>query len=209
MIAPSTGPDGVVIEPMSGHVDLLGDPVLKRSARFLRPGVRLVLSRDWSPGPRALVIGCNPSDADASKDDPTSRWWNNWFRLFGFGGYDAMNLYPFCTSSPAACRRIVDDADGGLDYGARDELHFANLPLLVQKAKSAHQAFVCWGAIAWDNVWIEHVVEEIQSGVAPYPDLWCWGQTLGGAPKHPLARGAHRIAPDQRPILWRATTSIA
>ena len=194
---------------MTDVTDLLGTPVLQRSARFAGSGVRLTLSRDWAPGPRALVIGCNPSDADADKDDPTSRWWNAWFRLFGFGGYDAMNLYPFCTSQPAECRRIVERIYAGLDWGARDDLHFRNLPLLVEKAKTAARVFVCWGAIAWDDDWINHVVEEIQTGVAPYPALWCWGKTASGAPKHPLARGKHRIAKDQPPIVWQAAPEIA
>jgi hypothetical protein len=83
-------------------------------------------------------------------------------------------------------------------------LHFTNLSALVAAAKAADQVFVCWGAIAWDQDWIEHVVEEIQTGEAPWPDLWCWGKTGSGAPKHPLARGLHRIPADQKPILWRA-----
>lgn len=185
-------------------LDLLGASVLRRSAYFAAPKVRITLTREWSDGPRALVLGCNPSDASAEKDDPTSRWWNKWFHAFGFGAYDAMNLYPFCTSSPAECRRIVEDAEGGVDYGSRDLLHFNNLPAIVAAAKRAHQVFVCWGAIAWDDAWIEHVIEEIQTGEEPYPDLWCWGVTQSGAPKHPLARGKHRIPTDQKPILWRA-----
>ena len=186
--------------------DLLGEPVLRRSARFHSSNERIDLMRDWGPGPRALVIGCNPSTADASKDDPTSRWWNTWFSSHGFGGYSAMNLYPFCTSSPSECRMLVERIDAGLDWSGRDTLHFVNLPALVSAAKTAKQVFVCWGAIAWDDAWIEHVVEEIQSGVAPYPNLWCWGKTASGAPKHPLARGVHRIDRNQAPILWRASS---
>jgi hypothetical protein len=189
---------------MSEALDLLGDPVMRRSAHFVAPGVRIRLSRDWGPGPRALVVGCNPSTADADKDDPTSRWWNTWFAAAGFGGYDAMNLWPFCTSSPAECRRVADWESNGPDWHARDMMHFANLPAIVEAAKQAAQVFVCWGAIAWDDDWIEHLVEEIQSGEAPYPDLWCWGTTASGAPKHPMARGLHRIPHDQSPILWRA-----
>lgn len=181
--------------------DLLGAPLLRRSAHFPRAGVRARLTRDWGPGPRALVIGCNPSAADTLKDDPTSRWWNAWFQLFGFGGYDAANLWPFCTASPAECRRIAEAGWAG-EWHDRDAMH-ANLEHVVKLAKAAEQVFVCWGAIAWDDVWIEQVVEEIQTGVAPYPDLWCWGTTAAGAPKHPMARGAHRIARDQQPILWR------
>jgi len=185
--------------------DLFEVPAIRRSAWFAEPKARLRLSRDWDPtAPRALVIGCNPSDADAEKDDPTSRWWNSWFREAGFGGYDAMNLYPFCSSSPAECRRRSDWENNGPDWGARDLMHFANLPAVVEAAKAAAQVFVCWGAIAWDDAWIEHLVEEIQTGVAPYPDLWCWGKTASGAPKHPLARGVHRMEKFPTPILWRA-----
>lgn len=188
---------------MSAAVDLFGDPYIRRSADFPYPGARRMLSRWWAPGPRALVIGCNPSAADALKDDPTTHWLNAWFQLFGFAGYNLMNLYPFCTSSPAECRRIVDGASFG-DWHTRDMMQFVNQPALVQAAKAAPQVFVCWGAIAWDDVWIDHVVEEIQSGTAPWPDLWCWGTTASGKPKHPLARGKHRIARDQAPILWKA-----
>lgn len=183
--------------------NLFGEPVLHRAAHFAAPGIRSRLSRDWCPGPRALVIGCNPSSAGANADDQTSRWWNAWFHLFGFGGYDAMNLYPFCTSSPPECRSRVERAMDGADWHDRDHL-FANLEQLVKTAKQSHQVFVCWGAIAWDSDWIDHVVEEIQTGVEPYPNLWCWGKTASGAPKHPLARGKHRIDPHQQPILWKA-----
>jgi len=187
---------------LSADFDLFGEPALRRSAHFDGDGNRIRLTRDWGTGPRALVIGCNPSRADAMRDDPTSLWWDAWFKLFGFGGYDAANLYPFCTSSPAECRERVDAIESG-DWAARDALHFVNLPAVVSMAKRADQVFVCWGGIAWDDDWIEHVIEQIQSGIAPYPDLWCWGVTAGGAPKHPMARGKHRIPPDQKPILWR------
>lgn len=188
---------------MSGEpLDLLGDPVIRRKADFPYPGIRRRLSRDWSPGPRALVIGCNPSEANALVDDPTVRWLIAWFHLFGFGGFDLMNLYPFVTSSPAECRRISDQGYLG-DWATRDALHFINQPALVAAAKRATQVFVCWGAIAWDRDWIEHVVEEIQTGLTPWPDLWCWGKNADGSPKHPMARGKHRIAKDQAPILWR------
>lgn len=183
-------------------LDLLGAPVLRRYAVFVA-GNRVKLSRSWGPGPIACIIGCNPSLGDGATDDPTIRWLMAWCRLFGFGGFELVNLYSFVTPDPAECRRIVESIPGG-NWDARDALHFVNLPAVVETAKAAHQVFVCWGGIAWDQVWIDHVVEEIQTGEAPYPHLWCWGQTQSGAPKHPMARGKHRIAVDQQPILWRA-----
>lgn len=182
--------------------DLFGSGI-DMDALFHGDDCRITLSRSWGPGPRALVIGCNPSTADHRKEDPTSRWWTDWFQTFGYGGYDAANLYPFCTSSPAECRRIVASIDTG-NWDARDKLHFVNLPHVVSLAKRAHKVFVCWGAIAWDTDWINHVVEQIQFGEEPFPDLWCWGTTAAGAPKHPMARGKHRIQKHQPAILWRA-----
>lgn len=188
---------------MSEELDLLGSPVLRRDAVFHHDD-RIELIRHWGPGPSACIIGHNPADADATRDDRTSNWWINWCRHYGFGRLTGVNLYPFCSPKPAACREIVAEINGGVNYGARDALHFVNLPAVVAAAKAADQVFVCWGAIAVDDVWIDHVIEEIQSGVAPYPDLWCWGKTKDGSPIHPMARGKHRIAPDAKPILWRA-----
>ncbi len=185
-------------------VDLFGAPVMSRDARFLREGVRLTLSRRWGAGPRALVIGCNPSDADAARDDNTSNWWNRWFQHYGFGAYDAANAFPFCSPHPRVCRDRVRAAWAG-EWGDRDALH-ANLDHVAKLAKAAHQVFVCFGNIAndIDADWVEHMLEHIQAGEEPYPDLWCWGTTASGAPTHPLARGKHRIDPLQAPILWRA-----
>lgn len=190
------------------QADLFCADPIKRSALFVG-GCRIELRREWGSGPRACVIGHNPSDADAQKDDPTSKWWNRWFNHFGFGSYIACNLYPFCSASPAECYKRVREGMDGRDYAARDMIHFVNLPAVVEIAKRADQVFVCWGNIAADDVWIEHVIEEIQTGVEPYPDLWCWGKTRSGAPTHPMARGKHRIDPLQAPILWRRGHQVA
>lgn len=189
---------------VAGAIDLFGHDTMQRSAVFVGDA-RIELSRRWGPGPIACIIGHNPSLARHDRDDPTSKWWIRWFQLFGFGGYRAFNLYPFVTPDPRGCYKIVDEINGGVNWGARDVLHFTNLPALVAAAKAADQVFVCWGGIARDQDWIEHVIEEIQTGEAPYPDLWCWGKTGGGAPKHPMARGHHRIAPDQKPVIWRSS----
>ena len=182
--------------------DLLGQPIMRRSAHFPAIGLRESLSRDWGPGPRAFVLGCNPSTADALRDDPTTLWLTAWFTLFGFGGYDLGNLYPFCTSDPAECRRISEAGWSG-EWHDRDAMQH-NLDTVARMAKAADQVFVCFGAIAWDDMWIHEVVEAIQCGDEPWPDLWSWGTTASGAPKHPMARGKHRIPHDQKPILWRA-----
>jgi len=182
-------------------IDLFGNPVMQRAATFVA-GNRVELHRRWAPGPIACMIGHNPADADADRDDMTTRWWIEWCRLFGFGGLVAVNLYPFVSADPADVYRIVREIDAGLNWAARDARD-ANVDAVVSAAKSADKVFACWGAIARDPVWIDHVVEAIQDGEEPWPHLWCWGKTKNGAPKHPMARGLHRIAPDQKPVLWR------
>lgn len=182
--------------------DLFGGPVLRRSASFLRPDVRIRLTRDWADGPRACVIGCNPSDAGADRDDNTSRWWNRWFAHYGYGGYDAVNMYPFVTSNPKECRRIYERAINGGEWYDRDAL-MHNLDEVARLAKTADRVFVCFGNISWDSDWTEHVIEHVQTGAEPWPALWCWGKTKTGAPIHPMARGKHRINPLAEPILWR------
>ncbi len=185
--------------------DLFGvTPQIKREARFWR-GHRLRVSRSWAPGPRAYIIGCNPSLGNGERDDPTISWLINWTRPRGFGGFDLGNLYPFVTADPTECRRIVEH-DVPLQIELHEALHDMTPREVRLQARSAAQVFVCWGGIAWDQPWIERMVSAIQhgGGDGPAPNLWCWGTTASGAPKHPMARGVHRIARDQEPILWRA-----
>ncbi len=187
---------------MTEQLDLLGAPVMQREAVF-HHGDRIALTRKWAPGPRACIVGHNPSVGDGQTDDPTIKWWIRWCQHYGFGSFVAVNLYPFVTPDPAECRKRARWHETN-DWEARDQLLFVNLPAVVEAAKSADQVFACWGGIAQDWDWIEHVVEEILSGVAPYPDIWCWGETKGGAPTHPMARGKNRIDPLAKPMLWRA-----
>jgi len=183
--------------------DLAGKPVMERFEHSAE-GMRLVLSRRWAAeGPIACVIGHNPSTASGLTEDPTTLWLNAWFQQAGFAGYTIVNLYPWRSPDPRDVYRKVEEISEG-DWGLRDNLHLRNLPKVVEAAKSAGQVFACWGAIARDLDWIEHVVEQIQFDAEPWPAIWCWGLTKAGAPKHPMARGKHRIPKDQEPILWRA-----
>ena len=164
---------------------------------------RWTLTRMWGSGAHVCFIGLNPSTADALKDDPTVRLWTMFARDWGYAGFTAVNLYPFRSPSPAECRRWSRWEENGPDWYARDALLYANLPTIVREAKAAALTVACWGAGAWDNSLIEHVIEEIQSGEAPWPDLYCFGRTKHGHPKHPMGRGAHRVPDSAKPVLYR------
>lgn len=176
---------------------------MKRSARLSKCGkFRFTLSRQWAVGPMVCYIGHNPSTADHEKEDPTTRAWAHFARVNGYGGYTAVNLYPFRSSDPAGCRRWADFENNGPDWYARDIL-MENISLVADVAKASAAVVACWGALAKDEFLVDKIVEEIQSGVDPYPDILCLGTTASGAPKHPLARGKHRIPSGQPFSVWR------
>lgn len=176
---------------------------IRRNADLSECGsYRWTLSRVWRTGPHVCFIGLNPSTADHLADDPTVQRWTHFARSWGFGGFVAVNLYPFRSPSPADCRRWADWENNGPDWHARDRLH-QNVDVLAHEAKRAELVVACWGAGCWDRLWTEHAIEQIQTGEAPFPDLYCLGRTSAGAPIHPMARGRCRVANDAQPKLWR------
>ena len=185
---------------------LFPQPV-RGDARFSACGkIRWTLSRTWDDAlPTALVIGNNPSNAGADKNDPTVLRWNHFFRAWGFGGYTAVNKYPWISADPRECWERAEGAIKGPAWGDRDDLFFVNLPLVVSNAKTADQVFVCWGKARNDDdhLFTEHLIEEIQTGEEPWPDLWCFGKNGDGSPRHPMSRGKSRVPDDQRPMMWR------
>jgi hypothetical protein len=84
----------------------------------------------------------------------------------------------------------------------RSALFEINIPALLDAAGKADQIFVCWGGVAWDDEWIGMVTTMIIAAAQPPQAIWCWGTTKAGAPKHPLARGLHRISVAQQPEVW-------
>lgn len=192
--------------------DLFGVPfadTIARSADLSRCSLyRWTLTRTWSnEGGHVCFIGLNPSTADHRHDDPTVRRWILFARSWGYGGFTAVNLYPFRSSSPAECREWAGPAIEGPDWYARDALLYRNLPTIVREAKSAALVVPCWGAGAWDLLWVDHVLEAIQTGEAPWPDLHCFGLSKEGHPIHPMARGRCRIPNHARPVLWKPGSS--
>lgn len=183
------------------------EPIIRDASLSQCGQYRWTLARTWRAGPHVCWVGLNPSTADHRIDDPTVRRWTHYTNAWGYGGFVAVNLYPFRTPNTAALRKWADWPNNGPDWYARDTI-LHNVDIVSREAKRAALTVACWGAGAkWDDdAWhfVEHVVEKITTGVAPWPVLHCLGKTAGGHPIHPMARGAHRVPDDAQPIIWRS-----
>ena len=115
---------------------------------------------------------------------------------WGYGGLCVVNLYPFRSSSPAECRRWAAWKNNGPDWDARDVLQ-KNALTVGALAQRAALTVAAWGAATWATNWAEQLIED------HLPErLFCLGTTTDGAPKHPLARGKHRVPDDVVPVRW-------
>lgn len=83
---------------------------MNAGARFSRcRRFRYALWREWDTGlSKVMMIGLNPSTADAEKNDPTIRRCIGFARDWGFGGVWVLNLFAFRATYPGDLRAAVD-----------------------------------------------------------------------------------------------------
>lgn len=163
------------------------------SAVLCGPGdmYRVELRRVWNAALPLLPVGMlNPSTADHRVNDPTVLTLIHFGKLWGYGGLLIVNQKSFRASSPKDMQAAVDPIGPDNDRYVVAAMEYA----------SAHggKFLAAWGNDGFDRqAWFVKLAE--RHGV----ELMCLGTTLSGAPKHPLARGVHRIARDQQPVTWR------
>lgn len=195
------------------------EPIL-RSA-LVEPPYRFWLKRAWGAGPMCAWAMLNPSVADGSKDDPTMLRVMEFSLRWGFGSCVVVNLYPFITPLPAEMKawraKVLMTGPG---TNPETEAWFDNVDHCARELSAAARRVAAWGnnadgqdlswwleSIAWQRancgMKSDSEVPAIDPG-APIGDWLCLGTTTSGAPKHPLARGAHRVPPDFEPVPWRA-----
>lgn len=170
------------------------DGVIRRSAILSPDGrYRYQLTRRWDDNsahlPPLLFVMLNPSTADAERDDPTIRRCMGFARNLGYPGITVMNLYAYRATNPAELAH-VDDPVGP----ENDELLSIRFDVA---ARACRPVVAAWGVKAPAARVAEVVtLAGLQGAVGC---LCALGVTAGGAPKHPLARGRHRI-PDGAPL---------
>lgn len=178
-----------------------GEPIVRTA--LIEGNYRRWLMRRWGPGPSVFWGMHNPSDASASRDDPTLWSIMGFSFRWGFGGLVVGNVYPIITSSPQACRRwraSIDDEKVDPDRTGR-EAWIRNAYDCAELLKKCDLHMAAWGnGVDPDDLalWLEMITGE--SGIKP--EWHCLGTNADGSPKHPLARGKHRTPADQKAIRW-------
>ena len=163
---------------------------------------RYELGRSWDLTKPVLVVCMfNPSTADAERDDPTVKTLIHFATLWGYGGLRIVNLFAFRTSKPAEL--LACDARFGPENGryVAEAMDYA--------AKNGGRLLVAWGnggELDGRGDWFC-----LRAGHVYKLDLICLGLSRGSRwvgdihhqnPKHPMARGKHRIPRDQKPIMY-------
>lgn len=173
--------------------DLFG---MKMMAGFSGPAdcYRDHLIRCWDDKVQLLVVCMlNPSTADHQTNDPTILTLIHFAKLWGHGGLLVVNLCAFRSSSPAMMRAAADPVGPENDKALLNAMMYA---------RASGRILVAWGNdgdfLGRDDWFCERA---LSLGLS----LICLGTTRSGAPKHPMARGLHRIPRDQQPLTWRAS----
>ena len=169
-------------------------PAVVRSATLSECGTyRYELRRVWNDTlPLLVVCMLNPSIADANVDDPTVLTLIHFGKEWGYGGLLIVNLYAFRSPSP---KEML--AAGPAAIGPKNERYTAAAVFYARD--NGGKLLAAWGNDGNDRaIWFAQWTR--CKGV----ELICLGTTKSDAPKHPMARGVHRIPRDQRPIPWGA-----
>ncbi len=184
-------------------VDPLIEPVIHGSAEFgeMRGWrLRFRLDRWWDERPRALVCMANPSHADEERNDPTIRNLLRLARPLPIGGFTVVNLEPFVASAPEDLREWRGHASGTRprDYGA---IQRKNLRLIRELSQGAVIRIVAWGQLLSVLPPAPRLLRALSLDFTQA--LHAFALTKDGCPKHPLARGRHRIEACRELVLWR------
>lgn len=132
---------------------------------------RYWLLRRWEsqvPCRTMVVVGLNPSTADATQDDPTIRRCVGFAKREGCGALGMVNLFALRATDPRELARHPDPVGPHNAYVLDDWL-----------ASDSLMCVAAWGAHP------DALVRGIRL-VERYPHLLCFGITKNGAPRHPL-----------------------
>lgn len=181
------------------------EPILREA--IVEDGCRFLLKRAWGGGPCVLWAMCNPSNADADKDDPTMLRVMEFSSRWGFGSCVVINPIPLISSTPKEALDWID-AVGRMTYTLGEKVFEqwnTNMATCVEQILAAEMRVAAWGNIMplqFVKDWWQCVVENTPDEPGPEIFWHCLGTNKDGSPKHPLARGKNRVPADFKPIRW-------
>ncbi len=141
---------------------------------------RYDLRRRWAATPvpvlggALLIIGLNPSTADAYTDDPTIRRCIGFAKGLGYGSLLMGNLFAYRATSPLELLEVEDPV------GPDTNWH------LQAMAKEAAGIIVAWGAFEMRRPLFTERAREVTRMLSKILLPYCFGTTKDGHPKHPL-----------------------
>lgn len=165
-------------------------PMLMQEERWTMPAslaagdpYRFALCRRWSTAPLRVYVGLNPSTADAINEDATTRRWRAFCERDGFGGYIAVNCFPYRATDP---RELVAAAERGIDLTGGQEGEELFQAMFTHP--HVREAVACWGNAPNRKLEprLRAIAELILSPALHANPVKCFGYTQSGQPKHPL-----------------------
>ena len=154
----------------------MADLFLQSSADIRGP-YRYNLERRWGPGRAFVVIGCNPSTADATTDDPTIRRCVGFARSHGCDALVMVNLFAW---------RATDVAELGGNHG--DVVGPENDGAILVACLTGDPLVVCaWGSRAKLPPRRRSRCDELVALLRQHEvELHTLARTAAGGPGHPL-----------------------
>lgn len=140
----------------------------KKGALFSDCGqYRFILWRNWNALPKILVVGLNPSTADCSRDDATTRKVTSFAKKWGYGGLFLMNCFPYISTDPKGL--VNYDSLGENDQWLRYIKKEVGLTIF-----------------AWGNFEAVTKLHRDSAMARMFPNAKVIDFNLNGSPKHPL-----------------------
>ncbi len=144
-------------------LDTLRDAIISDCGNY-----RYLLSRSWDPAlPALLIIGLNPSTADALQNDPTIRRCIGFAKSLGFGSLYVANLFAFRHPDP---NTLFAQAD---PVGPENDRYIRKY---IQKASKV--------VVAWGNC--GNRLGRDKTVLKLIDEAWCLKINKSGQPAHPL-----------------------
>jgi hypothetical protein len=190
----------------AAHFRRPSEPIVRDA--MVKDGCRFWLKRAWGAGPLIAWVMCNPSNADATRDDPTMLRVMEFSASWGFGSCVVINIIPFISSSPDEALAWAKRADYWMIDGDPRTPEWRqwqdNIEACSAMIAAAKTHIVAWGnhADRYAGAWLQDIAENCNPDDCELPPIeWlCLGTNSNGSPRHPLSRGKNRVPPDFKAV---------